>query len=113
MQVEQYWAPAAAAPPAASGNRRWSSGWRWSSPLSRALRHRPHCLRTVLPAMALPRVPGLRGGSWGLHSFTSQLNLSAFYGIRGARRGCIARVKGVLGLFRVCRVLLFARHGSS
>jgi len=34
----------------------------------------------------------------GLHSFTSQLNLSALYGIRGARRGCVARVfKGVLG----------------
>jgi hypothetical protein len=30
----------------------------------------------------------------GLHSFTSQLNLSAFYGIRGARRGCVARIKG-------------------
>jgi TPR repeat protein len=33
----------------------------------------------------------------GLHSFTSQLNLSAFHGIGGARRGCVARVKGVLG----------------
>ena len=33
----------------------------------------------------------------GLHSFTSQLNLSALYGIRGARRDCVARVKGVLG----------------
>jgi len=37
----------------------------------------------------------------GLHSSTSQLNLSAFYGIGGgiggARRGCVARVKGVLG----------------
>jgi len=33
----------------------------------------------------------------GLHSFTSQLNLSAFYGIGGARRNCVARVKGVLG----------------
>ena len=32
----------------------------------------------------------------GLHSFTSQLNLSAFYGIGGARRGCVARAKGVL-----------------
>ena len=37
----------------------------------------------------------------GLPSFTSQLNLSAFYGIGGARRGCAARVKGV---FRVCKV---------
>ena len=33
----------------------------------------------------------------GSHSFTSQLNLSALYGIGGARRGCIARVKGGLG----------------
>jgi hypothetical protein len=33
----------------------------------------------------------------GLHSFTSQLNLSAFYGIGGARRGRVARVEGVLG----------------
>jgi len=32
----------------------------------------------------------------GLHSFTFQLNLSALYGIGGARRGCVARVKGVL-----------------
>jgi len=31
----------------------------------------------------------------GLHSFTSQLNLSAFYGIGCARRGCVARVKRV------------------
>jgi hypothetical protein len=29
----------------------------------------------------------------GLHSFTSQLNLSVFNGIRGARRGCVALVK--------------------
>ena len=33
----------------------------------------------------------------GLHSFNSQLKLSAFYGIGGARRGCAAHVKGVLG----------------
>jgi hypothetical protein len=32
----------------------------------------------------------------GLHSFTSQLNLSAFYGIGGACRGCVAHVQGVL-----------------
>ena len=31
----------------------------------------------------------------GLHSFTSQLNLSAFCGIGGARRGAVARVKGM------------------
>jgi hypothetical protein len=33
----------------------------------------------------------------GLHTLTSQLNLSAFYGIGGARGGRVARVKGVLG----------------
>jgi len=33
----------------------------------------------------------------GLHSLTSQLNLSAFSRIEGARRGCVARVRGVLG----------------
>jgi hypothetical protein len=35
--------------------------------------------------------------SRGLHSFTSQLNLSALYGIEGARRGYVARVEGTLG----------------
>jgi len=34
----------------------------------------------------------------GLHSSTFQLNLSAVCGIGGARRGCVARVKGVLGI---------------
>jgi len=34
----------------------------------------------------------------GLNSSTSQLNLSDVYGIGGARRGCAARVKGVLGV---------------
>jgi len=33
----------------------------------------------------------------GLHSFTFQLNLRTVFGIGGARRGCIARVRGVLG----------------
>ena len=51
-------------------------------------------------------------GGRGLNSFTSQLNLSDVYGIGGARRGCVARVKGyrVLG---ACRVFLCDRHGSS
>ena len=35
--------------------------------------------------------------SRGSHSSTFQLNLSALYGIGGARRGRVARVKGVLG----------------
>jgi len=38
-----------------------------------------------------------RAGGRGLHSFTSQLSLSAFYGIGGALRGCEARAKGVSG----------------
>ena len=33
----------------------------------------------------------------GLHSSTSQLNLSHLHGIGGARRGCVADVKRVLG----------------
>jgi len=40
-----------------------------------------------------PLMPRTRGS----HSFTSQLDLSACYGIGGPRRGCVARVKGVLG----------------
>ena len=32
-----------------------------------------------------------------LHSSTFRLNLSALYGIGGARRDCVARGKGVLG----------------
>jgi hypothetical protein len=39
---------------------------------------------------------GYEVGPRGLHSFTSQLNLSAFHGIGGARRGCVAFVKGAL-----------------
>ena len=46
----------------------------------------------------------------GSHSLTSKLNLSAFSGIGGVRRDCVARVKGV---FRVCRVFLCVRHGST
>jgi hypothetical protein len=42
----------------------------------------------------------------GLHSSTSQLDLSAFYGIGGACRDCVARVRGVF------RVFLYVRHGS-
>jgi hypothetical protein len=37
--------------------------------------------------------PAVRGS----YAFASQLNLSALYGIGGARRGCVARVKRVLG----------------
>jgi len=38
-----------------------------------------------------------RWGGRGLHSSTFQLNWSALYGIGGARKGSVARVKGVLG----------------
>jgi len=50
--------------------------------------------------MAPASVSGSRPASArgrGLHSFTSQLNLSALYGIGGAHRSCVARVKRVLG----------------
>jgi hypothetical protein len=40
---------------------------------------------------------GHGAGGRGLHSSTFLLNLSALYGIGGARRGYVARVKGVLG----------------
>ena len=33
----------------------------------------------------------------GLHSFTFRLNLSALYGIGGARGGCVAHIKGGVG----------------
>jgi hypothetical protein len=56
------------------------------------------------PASAAP--PAARG----LQSSTFQLNLSALYGIGGARRGCVARVKGCEGVFRVFSC---DRHGSS
>jgi hypothetical protein len=46
----------------------------------------------------------------GLHSFTSQLNLGAVYGIGVAHRGCVAHVKGV---FRRLEVSVCVRHGSS
>ena len=46
----------------------------------------------------------------GLHSFTFRLNLSAACGTGGARRGYVDPVKAV---FRVCRVFLCVRHGSS
>jgi len=49
----------------------------------------------------------------GLHSSTFQLNFISLYGIGGARRGCVAGVRRVLGVFRVCRVFSCVRHGSS
>jgi len=33
----------------------------------------------------------------GLHSSTFQLNLGTLNGIAGARRGCVSRMKGVIG----------------
>ena len=43
------------------------------------------------------RAPPPRPGARGLHSFASRLNLSDVYGIGVARRGCVSRMKGVLG----------------
>jgi hypothetical protein len=76
------------------------------------------CCRTrgqqTKPSTSARRSPGrgprTRPARRGLHSLTSPLNLSAFYGIGGARRDCAARVKGV---FRECRVFSCVRHGSS
>ena len=58
--------------------------------------------RDALTSAAAWRAVSTRAGAAhplrrGLHSSTSQLNLSATYGIGGARRNCVARVKGVLG----------------
>ena len=53
--------------------------------------------RAALGAAAASSSVVSRVVGWGLHSSTFQLNLSALYGIRGARRGYVARVKGVLG----------------
>jgi hypothetical protein len=57
---------------------------------------------TLYPKLIHPLPPSALYGrgsfdlsSRGLHSFTSQLNLSASYGIGGARRGGVVRVKGV------------------
>jgi hypothetical protein len=43
----------------------------------------------------------------GLHSFTFQLNVSAFYGIGGASRDCLGAVYGVLWGMRGCAVCVF------
>jgi hypothetical protein len=51
--------------------------------------------RNTSGAMYL-KLPVLRG----LHSSTSQLNLSAFHAMGGARRGRVARVKGMLWGFQ-------------
>jgi len=49
-----------------------------------------------------------------LHSFSFQLNLSAFYVIGGARRGCVACViSGSVRVCRVCRDFSSDRHGLS
>jgi len=55
---------------------------------ARALHGVPHAVAPDLRELLRSR---------GLHSFASQLNLSALYGIGGARRGCVADVKEVLG----------------
>ena len=69
--------------------------------------------RTLIPVQGLMIVPANSGRcvqihyddqaargqvkGRGFHSSTCQLNLSALYGIGGARRDCVARVKGVSG----------------
>jgi len=48
----------------------------------------------------------MEGLGRGLHTSTFQLNLSAVHGIGGARRGCVARVKGVSGGVQVVGCIL-------
>ena len=65
--------------------------------LRRGEQHLP-CLHRHAQAQGrtlLPFPPQLM--TRGSHSSTFQLNLSALYGIGGARRDCVARVKGVFG----------------
>ena len=52
--------------------------------------------RTCRQSMQLKRL-ALQPPARGIHSVVSQLNLSDIYGIGGARRGSVARVKGGLG----------------
>jgi len=47
------------------------------------------------PLMSLIDTAAVGHFGWGLHSSTFQLNLSALYGIGGARWGYVARVEGV------------------
>jgi len=49
------------------------------------------------PSPASPAAAAVAAAGRGLHSSTFQLDLSALYGIGGARGGCAARVKGVSG----------------
>jgi len=51
-------------------------------------------------ARTLGEGPALRPGARGLHSFTFQLNLSAFCGIGGVFEGCLRGVLGVWGSIR-------------
>jgi hypothetical protein len=48
-----------------------------------------------IPPLTVEQINRMLGR--GLHSSTLQLNLSALNEIGGARRGCVARVNGVVG----------------
>jgi len=66
-----------------------------TSPAAAATDHK--AARNLYRSAILARfVQGVVGR--GLHSSTFQLNLSALYWIGGTRRGCVACVKGVLGV---------------
>ena len=58
-------------------------------------KHRSDCAMPAGCFEGAQLCPSSRGF---IHSFTSQLNLSAFHGIGGTRRDCVARAKGVLGV---------------
>jgi len=57
-------------------------------------------LLNMMSVAGVVSIPGMMTGQImgrGIHSSTSQLNLSALYGIGGVRRGCVARSKGMAG----------------
>jgi len=56
----------------------------------------PVWLRTAHQQKLCNAIDAVQYRGRGLYSSTFLLNLSALYGIGGSRRGCVARVKGVL-----------------
>jgi hypothetical protein len=65
--------------------------------LAGAFRHSPGGEAVTNVDVVSTLVCSVPGIGRGLHSLTSQLNLSVCYGIGGALKGCVAHVKGVLG----------------
>jgi len=92
-----------------------------------------HCLTWIMCVMYMAQCMGTRNGNAarndailanpsrptmepmirGLHSSTSQLNVSVFYWIGGARERWVAHVQGVSKMSRVLRACFCVRHDSS